>query len=130
MTIQWHLQVKQPDKQIRAKTHIMMFSDIPRALKSLPTRISRRENRLLQKQPPRQIWNVNTPFPPNAGLIYWDIRAGTGKLPEDGQQVEFHYIGYNENGRRVDSTYNSGQPARTRVGINGMIPGKQGQPIR
>lgn len=38
-------------------------------------------------------------------------------------QVKFHYIGYNENGRRVDSSYQQGQPARTRLGVKGMIPG-------
>ena len=39
-------------------------------------------------------------------------------------QVIFHYIGYNEQGRRVDSTYLKGAPARTRLGINGLIPGE------
>eukprot|EP00475_Leptophrys_vorax_P015498 TRINITY_DN21826_c0_g1_i1.p1 TRINITY_DN21826_c0_g1~~TRINITY_DN21826_c0_g1_i1.p1 ORF type:complete len:216 (-),score=1.25 TRINITY_DN21826_c0_g1_i1:1-558(-) len=57
------------------------------------------------------------------GLIYWDIVDGQGEPPESGQEVEFNYIGFNESGRRVDSTYLQGRPARTRVGINGMIPG-------
>ncbi|BBN16819.1 hypothetical protein MPTK1_7g09550 [Marchantia polymorpha subsp. ruderalis] len=57
------------------------------------------------------------------GLIYCDIVVGQGEPPQDGQQVIFHYIGYNESGRRVDSSYQQGQPARTRVGIKGMIPG-------
>ncbi|KAL2612264.1 hypothetical protein R1flu_023956 [Riccia fluitans] len=57
------------------------------------------------------------------GLIYYDLVEGHGEPPQDGQQVVFHYTGYNEAGRRVDSSYQQGQPARTRVGINGMIPG-------
>ncbi|CAI5504547.1 unnamed protein product [Closterium sp. Naga37s-1] len=57
------------------------------------------------------------------GLIYWDIVEGQGEPPSSGQEVEFNYIGFNESGRRVDSTYLQGRPAKTRVGINGMIPG-------
>ena len=38
-------------------------------------------------------------------------------------QVIFHYIGYNESGRRVDSTYQQGRPAKSRLGIKAMIPG-------
>eukprot|EP00245_Coleochaete_scutata_P013135 TRINITY_DN524_c0_g1_i1.p1 TRINITY_DN524_c0_g1~~TRINITY_DN524_c0_g1_i1.p1 ORF type:complete len:466 (+),score=75.87 TRINITY_DN524_c0_g1_i1:91-1398(+) len=58
-----------------------------------------------------------------SGLLYLDIDQGSGVLPVDGQEVVFHYTGYNESGRRVDSSYMQGQPARTRVGIKGMIPG-------
>ncbi|KAG0590665.1 hypothetical protein KC19_1G117400 [Ceratodon purpureus] len=58
-----------------------------------------------------------------SGLIYYDLVEGQGELPKDGQQVKFHYIGYNENGRRIDSSYQQGEPARTRLGIKGMIPG-------
>lgn len=38
-------------------------------------------------------------------------------------QVTFHYIGYNESGRRIDSTYLQGSPARIRVGTNALVPG-------
>lgn len=58
-----------------------------------------------------------------SGLIYYDIVEGQGESPKDGQQLKFHYIGYNENGRRIDSSYQQGEPARTRLGIKGMIPG-------
>lgn len=59
----------------------------------------------------------------DSGLVYLDIQEGQGDFPKDGQQITFHYIGYNESGRRVDSTYQQGRPAKTRVGINAMIPG-------
>ncbi|KAI5082805.1 hypothetical protein GOP47_0002548 [Adiantum capillus-veneris] len=58
-----------------------------------------------------------------SGLIYLDIEEGHGDYPRNGQQVTFHYIGYNESGRRVDSSYQQGQPAKTRLGIKAMIPG-------
>ena len=35
----------------------------------------------------------------------------------------FEYTAYNENGGRIDSTRKQGRPARTRLGIQGMIPG-------
>lgn len=38
-------------------------------------------------------------------------------------QVVFDYTAYNEQGRRIDTTYTKGAPARTRVGIQGLIPG-------
>ncbi|CAA3012822.1 Peptidyl-prolyl cis-trans isomerase FKBP20-2, chloroplastic [Olea europaea subsp. europaea] len=59
----------------------------------------------------------------DSGLILWDIAAGTGDCPKDGQQVTFHYIGYNESGRRIDSTYLQGSPAKVRMGTNALIPG-------
>ena len=57
------------------------------------------------------------------GLVYKDYATGDGELPEDGQQVTFHYVAYNEAGGLVDSTYRRGRPAETRLGIGGLIPG-------
>jgi hypothetical protein len=37
--------------------------------------------------------------------------------------VVFDYTAYNEQGRRIDTTYTKGAPARTRLGIQGLIPG-------
>ena len=53
-----------------------------------------------------------------------DFEEGKGSLPQDGQQVTFDYTAYNESGSRIDSTYQKGRPAQTRLGINGLIPGK------
>ncbi|XP_047338540.1 peptidyl-prolyl cis-trans isomerase FKBP20-2, chloroplastic isoform X2 [Impatiens glandulifera] len=58
-----------------------------------------------------------------SGLIYRDIEIGKGDCPKAGQQVTFHYIGYNESGRRIDSTYLQGTPAKIRFGTNGLVPG-------
>lgn len=38
-------------------------------------------------------------------------------------QVTFHYIGYNESGRRIDSSYMQGSPAKIRMGTNALVPG-------
>jgi len=57
------------------------------------------------------------------GLLYKDFTEGSGRAPTEGEEVRFHYVAYNENGRTIDSTYRSGEPARTRLGIAGLIPG-------
>ncbi|KAI4338727.1 hypothetical protein MLD38_023749 [Melastoma candidum] len=59
----------------------------------------------------------------DSGLIYKDFELGSGDCPLAGQQVIFHYIGYNESGRRIDSTYMQGSPAKVRMGTNTLIPG-------
>ncbi|KAF6149898.1 hypothetical protein GIB67_008619, partial [Kingdonia uniflora] len=59
----------------------------------------------------------------DSGLFYLDIEVGKGEIPKDGQQVTFHYVGYNESGRRIDSTYLQGAPAKIRVGTNALVPG-------
>lgn len=64
------------------------------------------------------------------GLIYKDFEEGQGEAPVDGQEVLFHYTAYNESGRRIDSSYQKGSPARTRMGIQGLIPGAQYGPSR
>ncbi|CAL5062719.1 unnamed protein product [Urochloa decumbens] len=56
----------------------------------------------------------------DSGLMYEDIKVGTGNSPKDGQQIIFHYVGYNEAGRRIDSTYIQGSPAKIRLG-NGTL---------
>lgn len=38
-------------------------------------------------------------------------------------QVTFHYVGYNESGRRIDSTYLQGTPAKIRMGTKALVPG-------
>ena len=44
-------------------------------------------------------------------------------MPEEGQEVVFHYTAYNESGARIDSSFSKGRPAQTRLGIKGLIPG-------
>ncbi|KAF5835318.1 hypothetical protein DUNSADRAFT_7550 [Dunaliella salina] len=58
-----------------------------------------------------------------SGLIYKDFQEGQGPLPTEGQEVVFHYNGYNESGALIDSSYRKGRPAQTRLGVAGLIPG-------
>ncbi|OEL21576.1 Peptidyl-prolyl cis-trans isomerase FKBP20-2, chloroplastic, partial [Dichanthelium oligosanthes] len=60
----------------------------------------------------------------DSGLMYEDFKVGTGNSPKDGQQIIFHYVGYNEAGRRIDSTYIQGSPAKIRLGNGTLVPGK------
>ena len=64
------------------------------------------------------------------GLLYTPLpgegiaQGNLGKTAQDGQEITFHYIAYNENGRTIDSTFRRNEPARTRLGEgSGMIPG-------
>ncbi|GAV82447.1 FKBP_C domain-containing protein [Cephalotus follicularis] len=59
----------------------------------------------------------------DSGLIYRDFEVGKGDCPKAGQQVTFHYVGYNESGRRIDSTYLQGTPAKVRMGNSALVPG-------
>eukprot|EP00261_Vitis_vinifera_P040049 XP_019081292.1 PREDICTED: peptidyl-prolyl cis-trans isomerase FKBP20-2, chloroplastic isoform X1 [Vitis vinifera] len=67
----------------------------------------------------------------DSGLIYRDFEVGKGDCPKAGQQVflslslkvTFHYVGYNESGRRIDSSYMQGSPAKIRMGTNALVPG-------
>ncbi|KAJ8632123.1 hypothetical protein MRB53_025459 [Persea americana] len=59
----------------------------------------------------------------DSGLIYLDIEVGKGDCPKAGQQVTFHYVGYNESGRRIDSTYLQGTPAKIQIGTKSLVPG-------
>ncbi|KAJ1439509.1 FKBP-type peptidyl-prolyl cis-trans isomerase domain [Sesbania bispinosa] len=65
----------------------------------------------------------------DSGLIYRDFEVGKGDCPKDGQQVIFHYIGYNESGRRIDSTYLQGSPAKIRMGTKALVPEPYGEEI-
>ncbi|KAK8464679.1 hypothetical protein PHAVU_010G052000 [Phaseolus vulgaris] len=58
----------------------------------------------------------------DSGLIYRDFVVGEGDCPKDGQQVTFHYVGYNESGRRIDSSYMQGTPAKIRMGTKALVP--------
>jgi FKBP-type peptidyl-prolyl cis-trans isomerase FklB len=56
-----------------------------------------------------------------SGLQYKVIKAGTGAVPIDGQQVTTHYSGTLINGKKFDSSYDRGEPAT--FGVNQVIKG-------
>ena len=57
----------------------------------------------------------------DSGLLYREIRAGTGDSPTADQAVTVHYRGTLIDGTEFDSSYERGQPATFPVG--GVIPG-------
>jgi FKBP-type peptidyl-prolyl cis-trans isomerase len=59
------------------------------------------------------------------GLVFRDYDLGdpSKASPVDGQEVVFDYVGYNESGAVIDSSYRLGRPAQTRLGVKGLIPG-------
>jgi hypothetical protein len=58
-----------------------------------------------------------------SGLIVKDFEEGQGETGKDGDEVTFHYTGFNEEGGFIDSSYKQRRPAQIRLGIGGMIPG-------
>lgn len=57
-------------------------------------------------------------------ITSWNYNVSTLKsLSPSICQVTFHYVGYNESGRRIDSTYLQGAPAKIRMGTKALVPG-------
>ena len=72
-----------------------------------------------------KVENVEAYTQTPSGLLAYDFSVGDEGRPAavDGQKVVFHYTAYNENGRRIDSSYLQNRPVDQIVGIGGMIPG-------
>lgn len=58
-----------------------------------------------------------------SGLKYVDIVVGKGAVPKPGQFVSVHYTGWLTNGKKFDSSRDSGRPYRFRLGMRKVIPG-------
>jgi peptidylprolyl isomerase len=52
-----------------------------------------------------------------------DIKIGTGKEVINGDYVTIHYAGTLENGQKFDSSYDRGEPFKTRIGVGEVIEG-------
>ena len=57
------------------------------------------------------------------GLEYWDIKAGTGPTATAGQTVKVHYTGWLTNGKKFDSSVDSGRPFTFKLGAGQVIKG-------
>jgi FKBP-type peptidyl-prolyl cis-trans isomerase FkpA len=55
-----------------------------------------------------------------SGLIYKELKAGTGSQPQATQRVRVHYRGKLVNGTEFDSSYKRGQPSE--FGLDQVIP--------
>ena len=59
----------------------------------------------------------------DSGLQYWDIKAGSGDLAQDGSHVRVHYTGWLTSGKKFDSTVDANQPYEFTIGKNEVIKG-------
>jgi FKBP-type peptidyl-prolyl cis-trans isomerase len=58
-----------------------------------------------------------------SGLVYWDIRMGTGDVAKEGSRVRVHYTGWLTNGKKFDSSVDAGKPFDFRIGNGEVIKG-------
>ncbi len=52
-----------------------------------------------------------------------DIKVGEGTEVHSGDHITIHYLGTLENGQKFDSSYDRGQPFKTRIGVGEVIAG-------
>ena len=57
------------------------------------------------------------------GLEYWDIKVGTGATATQGHTVKVHYTGWLTNGKKFDSSVDSGKPFTFDLGGRQVIKG-------
>lgn len=57
------------------------------------------------------------------GLKVEDIVAGQGREVKSGDTVSINYVGTLENGQKFDSSYDSGKPFITQIGVGRVIQG-------
>jgi FKBP-type peptidyl-prolyl cis-trans isomerase FkpA len=62
---------------------------------------------------------VTTP----SGLKYEDLETGTGATARSGQQVQVHYTGWLQNGRKFDSSVDRNEPFEFMLGAGMVIKG-------
>ena len=58
-----------------------------------------------------------------SGLVYWDIRVGTGAIAKEGSHVRVHYTGWLTNGKKFDSSVDAGKPFDFTIGNGEVIKG-------
>jgi FKBP-type peptidyl-prolyl cis-trans isomerase FkpA len=58
-----------------------------------------------------------------SGVSYWDIKVGTGAIASKGQTVTVHYTGWFTDGKKFDSSVDSGTPATFPLVDGGLIKG-------
>ena len=66
---------------------------------------------------------TNTLVTTASGLQYEEIVEGTGDMPTKGQTIAVHYTGTLENGKKFDSSRDSGRPFTFEIGENQVIKG-------
>jgi FKBP-type peptidyl-prolyl cis-trans isomerase len=58
-----------------------------------------------------------------SGLQYWDLKIGTGAVAGASKQVKVHYTGWLLDGKKFDSSVDSGKPFEFELGTGQVIKG-------
>ncbi|MBI5190621.1 MAG: FKBP-type peptidyl-prolyl cis-trans isomerase [Nitrospirae bacterium] len=58
-----------------------------------------------------------------SGLVYEDVKAGTGAEAKTGSTVTVHYTGWLTDGKKFDSSRDSGRPFTFHLGAGEVIKG-------
>ncbi|HWF06273.1 MAG TPA: FKBP-type peptidyl-prolyl cis-trans isomerase [Candidatus Angelobacter sp.] len=58
-----------------------------------------------------------------SGLQYWDIKVGTGAVAGASKRVKVHYTGWLLDGKKFDSSVDSGKPFEFELGTGQVIKG-------
>ncbi|HEV8062812.1 MAG TPA: FKBP-type peptidyl-prolyl cis-trans isomerase [Gemmataceae bacterium] len=58
-----------------------------------------------------------------SGLMYQDVKEGTGAEAETGKSIHVHYTGYFVDGAKFDSSLKRGTPFQVRLGAGQVIRG-------
>ncbi|MFW6184130.1 MAG: FKBP-type peptidyl-prolyl cis-trans isomerase [Chloroflexota bacterium] len=59
----------------------------------------------------------------DSGLQYAVLEEGDGETPEDGQPVRLHFTAWLDDGTRIDSSYDRGEPITFPLGSEQVFPG-------
>lgn len=59
----------------------------------------------------------------DSGLQYYELEAGDGEMPEEGQPVRVHYTAWLEDGTRIDSSLDTGRPMTFALGSEQVFAG-------
>jgi peptidylprolyl isomerase len=59
----------------------------------------------------------------DSGLKYYDIKVGDGDSPRRGEMPLVHYVGWLEDGTKIDSSRDRGAPIHFTLGAEQVIPG-------
>jgi len=66
---------------------------------------------------------IGQPTKTASGLVYETLKEGTGPVAKSGQNISIHYTGTLVDGKKFDSSRDSGSPFSTRIGVGAVIPG-------
>ena len=82
------------------------------------------------KAAPARVPNTNAPtkvtgdgVKTDSGLLYWDIKVGTGEEAKSGDKVKVHYTGWFTSGKKFDSSVDAQQPYSFTLGQGNVIKG-------